>query len=584
MRTKLRSKVTLLFMMLGMLLAIPAIAIADNVQNDVTAGGNDTITTATSTTINYRITANNGDGQTGCNAADSSAATLNINAPAGVTATPSSRTFTTCGTNQSVQFSSSTAGNYTITVSVTDSGTGTYNTNPATFTLHVTNPPPPPNTPPTLQLPGPQTVQATGPNGAVVNYNATATDQQDDPDPTPVCSPASGTQFPLGITQVNCSVTDSGGLTTTGFFDVTVVDTTKPVIAAHGDVTAEATGPDGANVSYTSPATTDAVDGNGTATCLPASDTKFALGDTTVTCNATDAAGNQATPTTFKVTVADTTKPELSLPANITEEATGPNGNVVNFNATASDLVSGSVNVDCSPASGDTFAIATTTVNCSATDAAGNKATGSFTVKVQDTIAPSNFQFVGNINDNDSFFFGDVPDKPTCTATDGGSGLNAAGCVVTGYSTDVGSHTLKATATDKAGNTATKEIIYTVKPYTLKGFYQPVDMNDTVNTVKNGSTVPVKFELFKGTTELTSTSAVSSISAKQVSCTAFNGEPIDEIETLATGGTSLRYDATGGQFIYNWQTPKGANQVGKCFSLTMTAADSSTLVADFKLK
>ena len=33
--------------------------------------------------------------------------------------------------------------------------------------------------------------------------------------------------------------------------------------------------------------------------------------------------------------------------------------------------------------------------------------------------------------------------------------------------------------------------------------------DDFLNTVKNGSTVPIKFELFSGTTELTSTSAVS---------------------------------------------------------------------------
>jgi hypothetical protein len=578
MRTKLRSKVTLLFMMLGMLLAIPAIAIADNVQNDVTAGGNDTITTGGSTTINYRITANNGDNQTGCNAADSSAATLNVNAPANVTATPSSRTFTTCGTNQSVQFSSNTAGTYTITVSVSDSGTGTYNTSPATFTLKVNNPPPPTNTPPTLTLPGPQTVQATGPNGAVFNYNATASDAQDDPDPTPNCSPASGSTFQLGVTQVNCSVTDSGGLSASGFFDVTVVDTTKPVIAAHGNVTAEATGPDGANVDYTPPGTTDAVDGPGTATCLPAPDTKFDLGTTTVTCNATDAAGNEADPTTFTVTVEDTTEPDLSLPANITEEATGPNGNVVSFNATASDLVSGSVNVDCSPNSGSTFPIATTTVNCSATDAAGNTANGSFTVKVQDTIAPSNLQFVGNINDNDSFFFGSVPDKPTCTATDGGSGLNAAGCVVTGYSTEVGSHTLKATATDKAGNTATKEITYTVKAWSTKGFYQPVDMNGVYNTVKGGSTVPLKFELFAAS-ELTDTASIKSLQSQKIACDGTH--PEDAIEATATGGTMLRYDSTGGQFIYNWKTPTGA---GSCHKVTLTAQDGSTIIAFFKMK
>jgi hypothetical protein len=55
MRTKLRSKVTLLFMTCAVVLAIPAIALADNVKNDVVAGGNDTIVAGGSTTINYEI-------------------------------------------------------------------------------------------------------------------------------------------------------------------------------------------------------------------------------------------------------------------------------------------------------------------------------------------------------------------------------------------------------------------------------------------------------------------------------------------------------------------------------------------------
>ncbi|MBI3358334.1 MAG: hypothetical protein HY037_01925, partial [Nitrospirae bacterium] len=48
------------------------------------------------------------------------------------------------------------------------------------------------------------------------------------------------------------------------------VDTTKPVIAPHANITAEAASSTGAVVSYTSPATSDLVDGAGTATCLPA--------------------------------------------------------------------------------------------------------------------------------------------------------------------------------------------------------------------------------------------------------------------------------------------------------------------------
>jgi hypothetical protein len=145
----------------------------------------------------------------------------------------------------------------------------------------------------------------------------------------------------------------------------------------------------------------------------------------------------------------------------------------------------------------------------------------------------------------------------------------------------VGTHTLTATATDKAGNTATKTLSYTVKPYSFSGFYQPVDMNGVYNTVKGGSTVPLKFELFKGATELTSTSyIIQPLTAQRVTCQL--GAFVDEIELLATGGTNLRYDSTGGQFIYNWQTPKAA---GSCYKVTVSATDgSSSITAYFQLK
>jgi hypothetical protein len=51
--------------------------------------------------------------------------------------------------------------------------------------------------------------------------------------------------------------------------------------------------------------------------------------------------------------------------------------------------------------------------------------------------------------------------------------------------------------------------------------------------------------------------------------------------TTATGATSLRYDTTGGQFIYIWKTPTGA---GSCYNVTITADDGSSQTAFFKLK
>jgi hypothetical protein len=55
----------------------------------------------------------------------------------------------------------------------------------------------------------------------------------------------------------------------------------------------------------------------------------------------------------------------------------------VTFAATATDKVGGAIAPICAPASGTAFAVGTTTVTCTATDAAGNAATGNFTVTVQ---------------------------------------------------------------------------------------------------------------------------------------------------------------------------------------------------------
>ncbi|PYR47484.1 MAG: hypothetical protein DMF89_18760, partial [Acidobacteria bacterium] len=161
-----------------------------------------------------------------------------------------------------------------------------------------------------------------------------------------------------------------------------MIDTTPPAIDAIANVTAEATGANGAVVSYTSPASHDAVSGDGIATCAPASGSTFSLGTTPVACSAVDGAGNIGH-SSFAVIVHDTTPPALTLPGNMTVDATSPSGAVVNYSKSATDIVSGPTAVACVPASGSTFPIGTSTVNCTATDGAANTATGSFQVLVQ---------------------------------------------------------------------------------------------------------------------------------------------------------------------------------------------------------
>jgi hypothetical protein len=58
----------------------------------------------------------------------------------------------------------------------------------------------------------------------------------------------------------------------------------------------------------------------------------------------------------------------------------------------AVDAVDGPVPVTCAPASGSIFPLGTTTVACTATDAAGNMASASFRVTVVDTIPQTSQQ------------------------------------------------------------------------------------------------------------------------------------------------------------------------------------------------
>ena len=88
-----------------------------------------------------------------------------------------------------------------------------------------------------------------------------------------------------------------------------------------GNQTIEATSAAGAVATYPSPTATDAVDSTPSVTCSPASGSVFPLGSTTVTCMASDDAGNSSS-TGFQITVQDTTAPSLTLSPNLTREAT----------------------------------------------------------------------------------------------------------------------------------------------------------------------------------------------------------------------------------------------------------------------
>ncbi|XP_070549909.1 hyalin-like [Ptychodera flava] len=143
---------------------------------------------------------------------------------------------------------------------------------------------------------------------AVVTFNTSVTDNSGNSlDVT--CSPPSGSTFGSGTTEVTCSTTDAsnneGGCT----FNVTVQDTTGPVVICPENVTVDY---DYGNTSAVVVFDGESAIDNGrevlNVTCDPPSNSTFGEGDTVVTCSATDFFGNVGF-CTFTVSISDTTNP-----------------------------------------------------------------------------------------------------------------------------------------------------------------------------------------------------------------------------------------------------------------------------------
>jgi hypothetical protein len=259
---------------------------------------------------------------------------------------------------------------------------------------------PPGQTPPVVTVPANITTAATSASGAVVTYTATANDAQDGPLP-PTCSPSSGSTFPVGTTTVTCTATDSGGLTGTATFTVTVTPyvppNTAPVLTfpdptqgagwgANGYLSVEANDGHGgwahtdADLHVTA---SDAQDGTLQVSCVPVStwtgDPYWVYGVTLAQCSVTDSGGLSAQGT-LAVEVVDHTPPVLTMPSDMTVTATGPSGVAVDYTATANDAGFGNLGdnhnepwgpVHCDPQSGSVFPVGTTTVSCHGTTRQG---------------------------------------------------------------------------------------------------------------------------------------------------------------------------------------------------------------------
>jgi hypothetical protein len=221
---------------------------------------------------------------------------------------------------------------------------------------------------------------------AIVNYTPpTATDNCSF---TLTSTNNPGDSFPVGITTVTYTATDTAGNIGSESFTITVTDNEPPVFSGcllSFTVNADL-GSCGAIVNYTAPTASD-----NCGVFLSATNNSgdfFAVGTTTVTYIASDSGGNSAT-CTFDITVADTVDPIFSgCPANIIVNNDPGLCTAAVFYAAPVATDNCSVSVTSTNNPGEIFPTGVTNVSYTAMDPAGNAVSCTFSITVLDAENP----------------------------------------------------------------------------------------------------------------------------------------------------------------------------------------------------
>jgi alpha-tubulin suppressor-like RCC1 family protein len=210
-------------------------------------------------------------------------------------------------------------------------------------------------------------------------------------------------------------------------------------------------------VLYSGESATDATSGVVSFGCVPASGSSFPLGETVVTCSATDGAGNSASDT-FTVTVTDSTPPVITSDVVGTSTNGWYTGNVV-VSWTVTDPDGPVTQTGC-----DSTTITTDGANilltCTAESAGGSK---SKTVSIsRDATAPS-LTTSPNLSVSATSPTGATVNYAAAAASDPTSGVAFVSCAPPSGFFLLGTTTVICTATDNAGNTSSGSFTITVR-------------------------------------------------------------------------------------------------------------------------
>ena len=191
--------------------------------------------------------------------------------------------------------------------------------------------------------------------------------------------------FSLGETIVTWTAIDSSGNSANTTQTITIIDTTPPSLETPKNIETEATSSDENIISLVPPLASDSV---GDVTVTNDAPRFFSMGETTVTWTAVDEQGNSAS-STQKITVIDTTPPELLVPDDIIIDAMALQTPVNVGEASASDLADSTISItNDAPFS---FSLGETVVTWTAVDSLGNSIRATQTINVQACGKPDSY-------------------------------------------------------------------------------------------------------------------------------------------------------------------------------------------------
>lgn len=408
-KTKLGSRLYLLWaVVLALVFSVPAVALADQVTNNVDATVDATAEVmslqagGTNGTTQLSIITQNGDGKNGCNLTSSTtfSASVNSSDPSVATVNPGSVTFTSCGDVKALTVTPKAQGTATISLNQTANTTGgTFDLAPAKFTVNVSAPPPS-NTPPTVTVNGVDE-GASYEKGSVPDAICQVTDAEDGNSSfAATLSPISGPLASSGFGQqtASCSYTDNGSLTASSSKTYNIVDSQKPTSQHSLSQQPNDAGWNNQNVTVSLSAS-DNNNGSGVkeihysaSGAQTINDSVYdsqnkpvisSEGTTTFSYYAVDNFGNTEASHSFTVKL-DKTNPSVQVDADRSADSNGWYNHVIGFTFHGTDATSGVANCDL-PASYNGPDSATASVSGSCTDNAGNTGQGSLSFKFDNT-------------------------------------------------------------------------------------------------------------------------------------------------------------------------------------------------------